>query len=171
MRIRRKKKDPGIASPREDADASLQKFLDYGPKRAPRKRKPKPAPLKQAIEDAQRRSSSGDWDDATGATFVGLYALCHRLIYGVEPADLVPRGPFQAAAKAAKTCLHANFDDDPSDFVDFIRWTWVREEKREAWARANHKERGRISIRLQFSPSLITDYRVDRERRRNRRGF
>ena len=60
------------------------------------------SPLDVAVDDAQRRSASGDWGEGTkGATLVGLYAFCHRLTYGIVPDELQEQRLFYAAAKRA----------------------------------------------------------------------
>lgn len=158
------------SSPRGDAAASVSAFLNHAPRVgavAPKKR----GDLELAIADAERRAASGEWEEATGRSFVGLYALCHRIVYGVLPEDLAEKGALGLAAKMANTCLHTSFGDDRSAFVEFIKWTWDREKSRELWRLQNGKQGGRIGIRLQFSGSLITDHRVDLARRKKgRRG-
>lgn len=176
MRIRRKKiasgtlpaqrdDSPQNASPRGDTVAA---FLDHAP-RPTSKRRPRKSDLEAAISDAERRAASGEWEQATGRSFVGLYALCHRLVYGVLPEELAEKGALGLAAKMATTCLHVSFGDDRAAFVEFIKWTWEREKGREMWALQNGKTRSRLGVRLQFSGSLITDHRVDLQRRQKGR--
>lgn len=153
-------------SPRGD---ELAAFLNHAPRNAAPRTRTKTSDLEAAIKDADRRAATGDWETATGRSFVGLYALCHRIVYGVTPADLEEKGAFGLAAKIANTCLHTSFGDDRAAFVEFIKWTWEREKSRELWALQNGKQRSRIGVRLQFSGSLITDHRVDLERKRKGR--
>lgn len=124
------------------------------------------SPLDVALDDAERRSKSGDWDGAKGATLVGLYAFCHRLTYSVVPDELQDPRLFFAAAKRAATLVHDQFNDDFGSAVSFVVWSWEREKRKEAWARGCGADRNRMSWRLQFSAALITDWRVDSRRRR-----
>lgn len=167
MRIRRKvdrdvkPENPIESSSREDAGpGSLTAFLNHAP-RVAGERKKKGSELEAAIHDAERRAASGEWEEATGRTFVGLYALCHRIVYGVVPDDIAEKATLALAAKMANTCLHSHFQDDRSAFVEFIKWTWDREKERESWRVRNGRKGSRIGVRLQFSGSLITDHRVD----------
>ena len=121
-------------------------------------------PLEVAIDDATHRAKSGDWDDAKGATLVGLYALCHRLIYGIVPDELQELPTFHAAAKLAKAITHAHFADDFASSAVFVKWCWEREKRKDTWARRNGIDRNRMSWRLQFSASMVTDWRIDQRK-------
>lgn len=112
------------------------------------------------MDDAKRRAESGDWDGAKGSTLAGLYAFCHELIYGVVPDELQQRGIFHAAAKAAAHLVHTSFDDDFAAAAAFVRWSWEREKRLRDWAKSKNADRRRLSWRLQFSASLVTDWRV-----------
>lgn len=135
-----------------------------GPK--PRTRRRHLTHLEIAVDDAKRRASSGDWDGAKGATLVGLYAMCHRMVYGVLPGELEQIGVFRAASKQALRCVHELFNDDACAVAAFVRWSWEREKRRDAWAREKMIERSRLGWRAQFSRGLETDYRVAHQARR-----
>jgi len=123
-------------------------------------------PLDQALEDAKRRASSGEWDDAKGLALVGLYAFCHHATYGVLPAELYEQSAIRMACKSAAACMHAHFDDDPFRVVEFIKWAWKREQRRVDWAlKQGNKDRARLAWRLQFSASFVTDYKVEAQKR------
>jgi hypothetical protein len=123
-------------------------------------------PLEVATREAEGRAASGDWEGVRGSVLVGLYAMCHRLVYGVPPDELLDKGAFAAASRHAARCLHASFDDDESAIVDFVRWVWEREEGLEKWAAERGISRRRVGVMFQFSASLVTEYRVDARRRR-----
>lgn len=125
-------------------------------------------PVEVAVDDAKRRAASGEWAGAKGATLVGLYAFCHRLIYGLLPEELREAPQFRAASKAAATFAHAHFDDDLGAVAAYIKWAWEREKKKHTWALRNGATRNRMSWRLQFSPSLLTDYKIERQQPRRR---
>jgi len=117
----------------------LEGFPDKEQKTGPRPRirtkseTPKPKryllPIEVAIDAAQRRAASGEWDGAKGATLVGLYAICHRMIYGIIPQELCEKALFNIAAKLAAVALHKHFDDDPSAAAAFVKWSWEREKR------------------------------------------
>lgn len=125
-------------------------------------------PLDGLLEDAEKRASSGDWEGASARSFVGLYALCHRLTYGVDASELEDRMTLQNATRAAARALHVHFADDKSEMVEFMKWVWERERGRDAWAAQQGKVRNRLGIRFAFSAHLVTDYRVDQHRRAQR---
>lgn len=167
MRARRKKKS---VEPVADAGDKLDAFLSHtGKKRAGRSRGKKFTPLELALRDAERRAESGEWEDATGRSLVGLYAMCHRMIYGVVPAELEDKVTMRIASKMARAQLHKHFDDDVDQAVEFIKWAWEREKSRENHAMATGRDRSRMGYRWQFSDSIVTDYRVELERRTRRR--
>jgi len=109
--------------------------------------------------DVMIRSREG-WDDAGPRELVGLYAWCHRSVYNVLPVELEVVAEFRAASRAALSLLHQHFHDDPVAAVQFIKWSWKREQGRADWAKREKKDRNRMGWRLQFSPRQITDYRV-----------
>jgi hypothetical protein len=119
-----------------------------------------------AIDDAKRRALSGEWNDSKGATFVGLHAFCHKMVYGIVPDELYVPGLFRAAARGAAKALHEFFDDDPAELAAFVRWSWEREKRKNSWAQANGVDRSRLSWKWQFSRSLLTDYKIDLSTRR-----
>lgn len=112
----------------------------------------------------EEMAASGDWSGASGTHLVALYAWLHAQVYGVENAELDGR-QWALAAQAAGRMVANHFADDYGSAVVFLRWAWKREQGREQWRRENHKDGGRIGWRLQFSGSIVTDYRVDSARR------
>jgi hypothetical protein len=122
-----------------------------------------------AVDDASRRALSGEWEGAKGATFVGLYAMCHRMVYGVTPSELQLQSVFNVAAKTARKAMHELFNDDAAEFAAFIRWAWEAEKRKAAWAQQKAFDRRRLSWRYQFSRSLETDYRIDLKSKGRRR--
>jgi hypothetical protein len=135
------------------------------PARASRRAKPMD-PVDVAILDAKKRAETGEWNWSKGATFVGLYAMCHQMIYGVVPDELYTTGTFRAAARSAANALHVLFDDDACAFAEFVRWSWEREKRKHNWALAQGFDRNRMSWKLQFSRALLTDYRIAKAQRR-----
>lgn len=126
-------------------------------------------PIEVSIDDASRRARSGEWAGARGKTFVGLYAMCHRLIYGVIPSEVQDKAGFAAASKHAARALHELFKDDPSEMAAFIRWAWEVEKRKHTWAQSKAIDRKRLGWRAQFSRSLETDYRIAQKQKQGRR--
>jgi hypothetical protein len=117
-------------------------------------------PLTAAFQCAESRSESGNWKDATPNDFVGLYAVCHKMVYGVLPDELNEKKLYALARKRIASVLHSQFDDDPAELAEFVRWVWTREAERVQWAKSKGFTRNRIGVLLQFSASMVTDYRV-----------
>lgn len=119
-----------------------------------------------AIDDAKRRASSGEWEGAKGSTLVGLYAMCHRMVYGIIPSELEEPSTFRQAAKMAATTMHELFVDDPAEVAAFIRWSWEVEKRKNTWAQSKSIDRRRLGWRAQFSRALQTDYRIGQKQKR-----
>jgi len=125
-------------------------------------------PIDSAMDDARRRSASGDWEGSTATTFVGLYAFCHDLTHGVVPEELAERGLFSAAVRVASAMLRDRFGGDADAMASFVVWSWEREKGREDYAQRVGNTRNRMSWRLQFSAAFFTDYLVDQKRTASR---
>jgi hypothetical protein len=146
--------------------ASALPHVEPGTPRVRRGGRKQLLPVEVALDDARRRAGSGEWEGAKGSTLVGLYALCHQLIYGIVPEELRELPAFRGAAKQAAGFVHAHFGDDYGAAAAFVKWAWEREKKKHVWALKNGATRNRMSWRLQFSASLLTDWRVERQPRR-----
>lgn len=153
----------------EDDDAresakQLAAWAYKGPKR-PKTQTISDSAFEKATREMSRMAASTDWSSATARHLVALYAFLHEKVYGVAPAELTSRERFFAAG-AANRMLATHFDGDQGAMVAFVRWTWMRELKTEAWRRSNNRTEGRrIGWRLQFNGSLVTDYHVEQKRR------
>jgi hypothetical protein len=88
------------------------------------------------------------------------------MIYRVAPEELQNKGSFAMASKAASSLVHASFDDDFAAAAGFVKWTWERQKSRHNWSLQQGREPNRLGWRLQFSPSLVTDWRVATSKRR-----
>ena len=157
----------------------LSEFLERFPEKTPRlrvRRGAEPAVLPRrtktlslveaAIDDARRRATTGEWENSKGSTFVGLYSLCHQMVYGVVPGELLDVPTFRAAAKHAARALHELFADDPAEVASFIRWTWEAEKRKNTWAQKMTIDRKRLGWKAQFSRSVQTDYQIAQKQRR-----
>lgn len=163
--MRRRKIASGTVSDRSDTQPAggMSAFLSEAPApRAPRSRGL--SELALAVLEAEARGKTGKWDDARPTAFVGLYALCHRLVFKCLPGELESKVEFKGALRLAGQ-MHARFEYDGEEVASFIRWTWEREQRREKFAASKGETRDfRIGYRLQFSPRMVTDWQVDRER-------
>lgn len=137
-----------------------------------RSHRPNPEAVNRATLKAEEmvesfRGNPKAFDSAGAPEFVGLYAMLHEAVYGVAPDELA--NDWTPAVKAARKMFEEEFDEDVRAFVAFIRWTWVREKKREKWRRENGRDANRIGWRLQFqSRAMLTDYKVALARRNGR---
>jgi hypothetical protein len=169
-RVRRPRPPQTEEAPQIEASSGLSALLE-DPSRAGRvpgaTRAKGLSDIDAAIRAAEARSKSGDWSDADARTMLGLYAWCHRSVYGVPPVELESIGEFRIASRAALRVLHDRFDDDGAQCAIFIRWSWKREKDRAAWAQREKKDRNRMGWRLQFSDRQVTDFRVAAAGRRS----
>lgn len=122
--------------------------------------------IERATRLAEKCGETGDWSNADARTLLGLYALCHRTIYGVAPVELENVAEFRVASRAALTILHGHFSDDVVAAALFVRWCWKREKERAEWAKTANRDRNRMGWRMQFSAKLVTDFLVARAARK-----
>jgi hypothetical protein len=139
-------------------------------RRASPARRARAGPTKSGIDrtrtEAEVMRLSNDWSEARPAHVVALYAWCHEQTYGVTPVELVGLN-WLAAGTAAGKLARDEFDGRLEGVVEFMRWVWRREAKREKWRRENKHEGGRIGWRAQFVQRyLVTDWRIDAARRK-----
>ena len=107
---------------------------------------------------------AGDFAGAKVAHLVALYRWCHERVYEVDPEELTGE-TWVTATKCAGQLVRNAFGGDLGAAIDFLRWTWRREEGREKWRRENGRDGRRITWRDQFAAKyLITDYRLARAR-------
>lgn len=141
----------------------LARFLasgDHKPEPVPGtprvKRARRLTPYEAGLASARARAESGEWDGATGDVLLGLYAHCHEIAYRILPGEL--ESEWAMAAKRVRQMLGADFLGNADAMVEFIKWTWLREQRRNG-SRANQGD-FRIGWRFQFSASMLTDWRV-----------
>lgn len=126
-----------------------------------------PARIAKFLADVGEFMAEGDWSTASEGHYVALYVVLHHKVYGLKPAELDDGAQYFQAMRAAKA-FYASTSLAPDDMVDFLRWTWAREEGRERWRRDNAKDGQRVGWRLQFGGAMLSDYRVDKLRRNGR---
>ncbi len=103
--------------------------------------------------------SNDDFAAARPIHLVVLYLKLHERVYGVDAIDCGP-GERVAAVARAKSMVGESFDNSVPAAVEFLRWTWTRENEREKFRRGRGSGGQRIAWRLQFSNTLIVDYRL-----------
>ena len=159
-RVRRRVQPP------PESDTTLEEFLRHRARapRPPGTARRRRSTVELLHDDAELRATSGDWQGATGRTFVGLYVLCYRMVYGRLPIDLDDRA-VQLAARNATMLMRKHFDDDPDEMAGFVQWTWVRQKGRLAGAERTGREHRRMTVRMQFSTMYAEDYLVASSRR------
>lgn len=122
----------------------------------------------KAVAVATERARAGDWSESTPLDYVALFAVLHESVYGVAPGGFGPPERHRACGLAA-VLLKRDFAGDVAGLVEFMRWAWARERKREAERRAKGVTAGwNINFRLMFGGVLVNDYIVERERAKAR---
>jgi len=117
--------------------------------------------------DAKNRAlNTGDWTDAKASTFVGLYVLCHEMIYGFVPFELKKNATFLKACKYAKDIWHQHFKDDNQLMVKFIKWSWEREKSLKEYGEKQNYTKPPLNFYKQFDGKMITEFLVDQSRKR-----
>lgn len=119
--------------------------------------------IEVAVAEATRRASSGEWDDASPADLVGLYAICHRMVHGDLPLELGDKAEFRRARRAAMTTI--KLLGGPRVAARFVQWTWTREKERREYAEKVGRGPFRMRAGTQFSASTVSDWRAAARRR------
>ncbi len=94
------------------------------------------------------------WERALPRHLVGLYAVLHEQVYGVEASDVL--GDAWPGALSAATRLMGELGG-PEAVVELLRWTWARERAQSPSRRGTW----RVTWRVQFCQrSLVVDWKV-----------
>ncbi len=104
---------------------------------------------------------SKDWSRATPGHLVALWAWCHEQVYGVAPEEAGSPAQFGRACMRAGQLVKASFGGNVAQAVEFMRWSWAREKRRHAWRVREGQELRRVGWALQFSSTLVGDWRVE----------
>jgi ribosomal protein S1 len=132
--------------------------LSFLSKPVKKKREKRRSEIEIYVKDAKNRSKTGCWDNATGKTFVGLYAMCHEIVYGFIPTELMTNSHLWVSNKCANSIFVEIFNRDGDLFVEFIKWSWEEEKKKKIWAMRKGVTFKVLDIRSQFSKSLVDRY-------------
>jgi hypothetical protein len=116
-----------------------------------------------ATDEVQCMWNAKIWTKATPVHFVALYIVFHEKVYGVFPAEMNPATRFLAVMQAA-LLLKSQFNGDPLAMATFMTWVWTRETGREKWRKEHKRSGATLGWRLQFGPTLVTQWRVDHNR-------
>ena len=120
----------------------------------------------QIKAEAEQMREKQCWASATPKHLVQLHAMLHAHVYGVVSGSGQGR-EFTFASSSATKMLREEFANDPEAMVDFLRWSWQREQDREEWRRKNGRDGARLDWRRQFAQrSVLTDYRVEQARKK-----
>ena len=151
---------PELPTQQQEAVAAWAKQL-------PRKQRPPTnggLQRKKVVDELSAMLESDEWGQARPVHLVELYCLLHENVYGVEALDLRGQLNRQACARMVLTMLRRDFDDEVPALVDYMRWSWQREESREEWRRRNNTGRRRLTWRIQFGGELLTEFLMQRVR-------
>jgi hypothetical protein len=149
---------PGL----DDKEAAALKLTDFvgqsKPKAKPRKPRESSKKIDIARQDIRDMIATKNFSGMGATHLVALYEQCHADVYGVTPAELVP--DWKIVMQAIERLVTNEFKGDYESVVDFIRWTWQREQ----WRQKNRPESAqvfRVGWRLQFVYlGMVTDYRT-----------
>lgn len=115
-----------------------------------------PAEFAKVVAETKRMGEVGDFAGMKPKHLLALYYVMHGVVYKVSPDEVLKQ--YQNALLTIGRFVKAEFDGDVARVVEFIRWTWKREKKREA-RRKDDPDPFRIGWKYQFGYSLLTDYR------------
>lgn len=106
------------------------------------------------------------WTGASAETWVGLYVVCHELVYKTEPAELKTAKEFRRVrGMAARFLVEPRFADEAA-IAEYFQWAWER--ARAAWEKIPDCSRMRLEGLL--SVRKHTDYLAALARDKDSRG-
>lgn len=112
--------------------------------------------------ELERMLATDDWSKAQPIHLVRLYAMLHREVYKVEAAELRDPGTLRYGCFQAKKLIAEEAGGSLVTVVDFMRWSWEREEWKAIYReRHNCQHAKRLTLRAQFSFALWTDYQLN----------
>jgi len=115
--------------------------------------------VERATDEMNAMRATKDWGAATPKHLVALWAWCHASIYGVFPEEARSPAEFGRACMRAGQMLRQSFPEGgAAQAVEMMRWVWTREKAR--WGKPDANRDRRISWALQFSGSMVGDWRV-----------
>lgn len=135
---------------------SFDEFAARAPKKQKGLRSAGGSEIERTLRETTTMREANDWTVSRPRHFVALYFQLHRHVYGIEPGELRGKAWTAACLMAARTFTN-DFTGDTARFVAFIVWAWKREKKAHA---KGIEDRRRMGWRLQFSSTLVTDYRL-----------
>lgn len=151
--------------PKKDTgEINFEDFVSETPTPTAKRGRPKPLSLtafKRVLLLTNELKDAKAWNEFEPKNFVALYCMLHGNVYGVIPEEV--RDVFTLVVNAAKKQLKDEFSGDNKRMVEFMRWVWAREKKRNATRSEDNDFR--IGWRLQFGRTLLSDYRVARARK------
>jgi hypothetical protein len=150
------------------ADA-LEKFVRYDPDARPKKKRLSLSRRRILghVQEVNDRLQAKNWEGYTPTLLVALFMWCHEKTYNTEPLELLSPKTFTRARMQAARLRDKEFGGNMDDTLEFMRWTWRKEQATEEWRRTKNNGQGRtIDWYRQFcSSELVTKYRIDRARR------
>lgn len=150
-----------------DAEAARHRAarqLSASVKRKTKKRTPSvpKATLEQWHKETEQMLGETDcqWEPCH---LVVLYLKSHKWCYGVDDS-LTGTEVYRAVCSAA-TMVKREYRGDYRAAIDFIRWAWREEKRKEAWAIEQGISRNRLTWRHLFMfKDLHVSYRLEQER-------
>lgn len=153
---------------KEDSSPEFQELVATMTERQDRRKKaPKTvgaATFEKSLVEVDAMLESRDWSRCQARHLVALYDRMHLKCYGIEAVELGPAARYNAGMMASGL-VRREFDGDFQEAIDYMRWAWTKEIRKEKWLRENNKSGRRISSYLMFNGSLLTDYRLFLARR------
>ena len=121
------------------------------------------AQAKKYVVQIDAMIEAGEYD-MTPRLWVALFCWLHEAVYGVECIDET-RMSWGTASTRANAMLNEEFEGNEDEFMSYLRWVALEEERIEAWRRTNGKQGKRLNWRdLFLYKTKLSDYRLARLR-------
>jgi hypothetical protein len=112
--------------------------------------------------EAEKMISAKDFSRAEAVHFIALHDALHEKVYGLPDPDVNGKS-FRIARSNCQSWIEALGKEQ---LLDYIRWAWREEFRREVWRRENHRDGGRLSISTLLSRHKLTEYRISLARQK-----
>ena len=112
--------------------------------------------LQGAMADARHRSRSGDWDTSDANSWLGLHALCFKMIYRETPEELEGGGKFRKARARVRRFVEARPElSEARNVALMIHWAWEDHQGKLEWARSKRISMKPPSFKKIFSRATL----------------
>lgn len=151
-------------APKEPTLDAFDSFMGASPKPVKKKTLGNAA-VKRYVKATTKLIEHNEWGAFKISNVVALHMWCHSRVYGVDALELEQGAEFEKARIRAGQLMKKQFGGELPALVDYVKWVWRDENRREQWRRKNGHPGKVLGWRLVFGPHKVVEYRIEQRRR------